>query len=85
MNHYKDEGYSGQPNNRMQQTGYPPQAHSMVGILGTVMVVIVWQLDLLLILPNQSVPIATKVVSSNPAHGEMYSIQHYVIKFVGDL
>jgi hypothetical protein len=42
MNHYKDEGYSGQPNNRMQQTGYPPQAHSMVGILGTVMVVIVW-------------------------------------------
>ena len=21
----------------------------------------------------------------NPAHGEVYSIQHYVIKFVGDL
>jgi len=30
-------------------------------------------------------PIATKVVSSNPAHGEVYSIQHYVIKFVSDL
>jgi hypothetical protein len=25
------------------------------------------------------VPITTKVVSSNPAHGEVYSIQHYVI------
>jgi hypothetical protein len=24
-------------------------------------------------------------VSLNPAHGEVYSIQHYVIKFVGDL
>ena len=33
----------------------------------------------------QSVPITTKVVSSNPAHGEMYSIQHYMIKFVIDL
>ena len=27
----------------------------------------------------------SKVVSSNPVHGEMYSIQHYVIKFVSDL
>jgi hypothetical protein len=26
-----------------------------------------------------------KVVSSNPTHGEVYSIQHYVIKFVSDL
>ena len=33
----------------------------------------------------QSVPITTKVVSSNPVHGELYSIQHYVVKFVGDL
>ena len=32
----------------------------------------------------QSVPIATKVVSSNPVHGEVYSIQHYVIKFFSD-
>jgi hypothetical protein len=32
----------------------------------------------------QSVPITTNV-SSNPAHGEVYSIQHYVIKFVSDL
>jgi hypothetical protein len=29
--------------------------------------------------------LSTKVVSSNPAHGEVYSIQHYVIKFVSDL
>ena len=33
----------------------------------------------------QSVPITIKVVSSNPAHDEDYSIQHYVIKFVSDL
>ena len=33
----------------------------------------------------QSVPITTKVVSSNPVHGEVYSIQHYVIKFVSEL
>jgi hypothetical protein len=33
----------------------------------------------------QSVTITTKVVRSNPAHGEVYSIQHYVIKFVSDL
>jgi hypothetical protein len=26
----------------------------------------------------------TVVVSSNPAHGEVYPIQHYVIKFVSD-
>ena len=30
-------------------------------------------------------PHDTKVVSSNPVHGEVYSIQHYVIKFVSDL
>jgi hypothetical protein len=30
----------------------------------------------------QSVPITTNVVSSNPIHDEVYSIPHYVIKFV---
>ena len=40
------------------------------------MIVIVWQLDLQL--PVQSVPVTTKIVSSNPAHGE------YAIKFVSD-
>ena len=33
----------------------------------------------------QLVSITTKVVSSNPVHGEVYSIQHYVIEFVSDL
>ena len=33
----------------------------------------------------QSVPITTEVVSSNPADGEMYSIQHYAIKFISKL
>jgi hypothetical protein len=31
------------------------------------------------------VPITTKVVSLNSAHGEVYSIQHCVVKFVSDL
>jgi hypothetical protein len=36
-------------------------------------------------LPVQSVPVTTKFVSSNPIHVKVYSIQHYVIKFVSDL
>jgi hypothetical protein len=52
-------------------------------IKGAVVVMIVWQLDLQL--PVKSEPITTKVVSLNPNHGEMYSIQRYVIKFVSDL
>ena len=47
------------------------------------MVVIVCWLDLQL--PVQSVPITTNVVSLNPVHDEVYSIQHYMIKFVIDL
>jgi hypothetical protein len=31
------------------------------------------------------VPITTKVVSLNPVHGKVYSIQHYVIKFASNL
>ena len=33
----------------------------------------------------QSVPITTNVVNLNPAHGQVYSMKHYVIKFVSDL
>jgi hypothetical protein len=33
----------------------------------------------------QSVPITTNVLSSNPVHGVVYSIEHYVKKFVSDL
>ena len=33
----------------------------------------------------QSVPILTHVANSNLVHGEVYSMQHYVIKFVSDL
>ena len=50
---------------------------------GFVMVVIVWLLNIQL--PLSSVLITTKVVSSNLTHGEVYSIQHFVIKFVSDL
>ena len=46
------------------------------------MTMIVWLLDLQL--PVQSEPITTKFVSSNPVHGEMYTMQHYVIKFITD-
>jgi hypothetical protein len=31
------------------------------------------------------VPITNEVVSLNHVHGQAYSIQHYVIKFVSDL
>jgi hypothetical protein len=48
-----------------------------------VVAVIAWYLNWQL--PMQSVPITTKVVSSNPAHGKMYLMQNYVIKFVKDL
>ena len=47
------------------------------------MVMIVRKLDLQLLI--QSVPITTKVVSLNPTHSQVYSIQHYVIKFVRNL
>jgi hypothetical protein len=40
---------------------------------------------LYLYLPIQSVPITTKHAGSIPVRGEVYSIQHYVIKFVSDL
>jgi hypothetical protein len=33
----------------------------------------------------QSVPITTDVVSSSLDQGEVYKLQHYVIKFVSDL
>ena len=33
----------------------------------------------------QSVHITANVVCWNPGHGEMYMIQHYMIKFVSDL
>jgi hypothetical protein len=36
-------------------------------------------------LPVQSVLITVNVVSSNSTHGELYSIQWHVIKFVSDL
>ena len=52
-------------------------------VLGVGVFMSQWQLDLQL--PVQLVPITTKVVSLNPAHGEVYSIQLYVIKFVNDL
>ena len=47
------------------------------------MIVIVWQLDIQLHM--RLAPITNNVVSSNHAHGEAYSIQHYVKKLVSDL
>ena len=44
---------------------------------------LVWKLHFQF--PVQSVPITTNVVSSNLVHGDVYSIQHYVMKFVSDL
>jgi len=41
--------------------------------------------DHMIVGPMQSVPITTNVVSLNSAHDEVYSLQHYMIKFVSDL
>jgi len=48
-------------------------------------IVIVWQLDLqlLYLYAISAYNITTKVVSSNPTNGEVYSIQHYVMVFSG--
>ena len=63
----------------------PPQQRSPLFNckIGPVMVRIAEYLDLQLFV--QSASITTKVVSLNPAHREVYLIQHYVIKFVSDL
>ena len=37
-----------------------------------------------IVVPVQSVPITTSVVSSNPAHSEAHRIQHYEIILVSD-
>ena len=54
----------------------------IINVQEAVMVMIAWELNFQLHV--QSVPIITKVVSSNPVHGKVYSIQLYVIKFVSD-
>jgi len=48
---------------------------------GIVVIMIIVDLQL----PVQLVSFITKVLSSNPINDEVYSIQHYVIKFVTDL
>ena len=44
-----------------------------------------YNVEVVIELPMQSVPITTNVVSSKPTHDEVYSIQYYVIKFVSYL
>ena len=48
-----------------------------------IVIMIVWEFDLQL--PMQSVAISTKVVSLNPHHVEVYSIQTYVMFVSGFL
>ena len=55
---------------------------SFVQCYRAVVVLIVWWL---LQLRIQSVHITSIIVSLNPVHGKMYSMQAYVIKFVSDL
>jgi hypothetical protein len=63
----------------LQHIVYPVQLKLK---LGSIVVVIIWCLDLQLAV--QSLSITTKVVSLNTSHGEVYSIQRYVIKIVSD-
>ena len=57
--------------------------NTFIHVMGAIVVLVVWYLDFQH--PVQSVPINTGVVISIPADGEVYSIQHYVIKYVIDL
>jgi hypothetical protein len=57
--------------------------NTFIHVMGAIVVLVVWYLDFQQ--PVQSVPINTGVVISIPADGEVYSIQHYVIKYVIDL
>ena len=43
-----------------------------------------WTVFVVIVVPAQSAPITTSVVSSNPAHNEAYWIQHYVIMLVSE-
>jgi hypothetical protein len=61
---------------------YKLYSHLHFNWIGAFVVMIVWYLDLQL--PMQSMPITTKAVSWNPVHGMVYSMQHYLIKFVSD-
>jgi hypothetical protein len=63
-------------------SNFSQTSYIFLSLEGIDVILIVWLLDVQF--PMQAVPI-TNVVSSNPAHGEVYSIQHYVIKFVNDL
>ena len=60
-----------------------PVKKNMLRMNDFYVVLIVWYLDLQQFV--QSTPIISKAVNSNFSHGEVYSIQHYVIKFVSDL
>jgi len=60
-----------------------PVKKNMLRMNDFYVVLIVWYLDLQQFV--QSVPITSKAVNSNSAHGEVYLIQHYVIKFVSYL
>ena len=53
-------------------------------VRAVLIVVVVWQVNIQLPIYThmQSVHIITNVASSNPAHGEVYSMKHYVIKLV---
>ena len=74
FNHLLDDFSYHAPSNKRQPYHHISHLISKVSVV----VVNVWYLDLQLIV--QSVPITTKVMSSNHAHGELYLIQHYEIK-----
>ena len=57
--------------------------NTLNGLFNTTPLKHIWLLELQQ--PVQSVLVIAKVESSNPAHCEVYSIQHYMIKFVSDL
>jgi hypothetical protein len=67
----------------VRQNNIRPYIVGVVEVVNYGSLFVYYILDLQLYM--QSVPITTKVVSLNPTNDEVYSIQHYVIKFVSDL
>ena len=82
LSHYVSGCIASLPRKKMCDVISKRNRFVFVCLFGVVVAVIAWQLHLQL--PVQSVPITTKVASSNSVHGKVYSILG-AIKVVSDL